>query len=70
MTSTFEFRLKPKLCDLTSQSWTDNAFAHRQDVRVVVLPRRFRTERIMDERCSDALDLVRCDTDPNACATN
>ena len=58
MASALECRVKPESEDFVGESKGDNAPAHRQDVRVVVLARQTRCIEIVAQRRADAGNLV------------
>jgi hypothetical protein len=61
VTSTFERGRKPEREDFFGQTERDDAAAHRENVRIVVLARDPGGVQIVAKRCADAGDLVRGD---------
>jgi hypothetical protein len=59
VTAAFERGRQPELENLLGQPVSDDAAAHREDVRVVVLARKPRRVEIVAQRGADAGDLVR-----------
>ena len=59
MSATFERCGEPEGHDLVGESERDDAPAHREDVRVVVLARQARREEVVAESGADPADLVR-----------
>ena len=58
MASALERRVQPEREDFVGEPEGDDASAHREDVRVVVLARQPRGEEVVAERRADAGDLV------------
>ena len=61
MAAAFELRLEPQGRDLVGEAERDDAAAHRENVRIVVLPRQPRRIQIVAKSSADTRDLVRRD---------
>src|SRR5262249_31727070 len=59
--SSLERGVEPELEDFVSQAERDDASAHREDVRIIVLAREPRREEIVAERRADTFHLVGSD---------
>src|SRR5581483_5431112 len=61
VTAAFEAGGQPQRQDLVGEAERDDAAAHREDVRVVVLARQARGVEVVAQRGAHARDLVRGD---------
>src|SRR5437899_1050275 len=57
MAAAFELRLEPQGRDLVGEAERDDAAAHRENVRIVVLPRQPRRIKIVAKSSADTRDL-------------